>query len=131
MSQEYLFVYGTLRSGCANEMYDLLARNADFTDDASYQGRLYLIDDYPGAVASDDPVDRIKGEVYALREPEKILPTLDEYEGCGQRSAEYIRIRQAVVLNSGRELTAWVYIYQRPIHGLSPIASGDFFFEDQ
>ena len=129
MNREYLFVYGTLRRCSMGDMYRLLAGHADFIDDASYQGRLYRVDDYPGAVASDDANDRVIGEVYALREPAKILPILDDYEGCGPRSAEYKRMRQSVLLDSGDELTAWVYIYQHPTHELVHIVSGDFLHE--
>jgi len=129
MIREYLFVYGTLRRGSASDMYRLLARNADYIGDACYQGRLYRIEDYPGVVASKHPAEQVKGEVYALWEPAKILSMLDDYEGCGpgyNEPTEYFRARQEVVLDDGRKLMAWVYIYQHPADGLEHIASGDY-----
>lgn len=129
MTSEYLFVYGTLRKGAASEMQRWFARYADFAGSATYQGRLYKIDDYPGAVPSKNSTHRVKGEVYSLREATKVLSKLDEYEGCGpgfSQPTEYVRERQAVVLSGGRELIAWVYIYNRATAGLAEIASGDF-----
>ena len=51
-TKAYLFVYGTLRRDTNSEMFQLLARQADFVGGANYQGKLYKIDDYPGVVAS-------------------------------------------------------------------------------
>lgn len=129
MSQAYLFVYGTLRRGAETRMYRLLAQHSDFVGEASWKGRLYKVDYYPGAVPSDDPAHRVKGEVYVLREPASILAALDVYEDCGPGSAEpaeYVRSRQEVILGNGQRLTAWVYVYQRPTTGLTEIVSGDF-----
>ena len=127
---DYLFVYGTLRRDTESEMYHLLARYAVFVGEATYQGRLYRIDDYPGIVPSDDPTRQVKGEVFSLHEPAKGLSALDQYEECGPgftEPAEYVRVKQEVVLGTGQKLTAWVYIYNRPTEGLPVIASGDFF----
>lgn len=129
MNQAHLFVYGTLRRGAETRMYRLLAQHSDFVGEAVWQGRLYKVDTYPGAVPSDDPVHRVRGEVYALREPAGILAALDVYEECGPGSAEpteYVRAPQEVVVDDGRRLMAWVYVYQRPTTGLKEIVSGDF-----
>lgn len=129
MTPEYLFVYGTLRRGTETNMHQLLAQHSDFVGHATCQGRLYRIAHYPGAVPSDDPAQRVKGEVYALREPASLLPALDEYEECGPGAAEpaeYARVRQEVVLSDGRSLIAWVYLYRRPTAGLAEIVAGDF-----
>lgn len=110
-------------------MHRLLARHADLIGDASYQGRMYSLVYYPGVVPSDNPAHQVKGEVYCLREAESVLPRLDEYEECGPGFAaptEYIRVQQVVVLEDGRKLTVWAYIYNRPTEGLSEIVSGDF-----
>lgn len=126
---EYLFVYGTLRRGTGSEMHRLLARHADLIGGASYQGQMYRLSYYPGAVPSDNPAHQVKGEVYSLQDVESVLPRLDEYEECGPGFAaptEYARVRQKVALDDGRELEAWVYVYSRPTEGLPEITSGDF-----
>jgi len=129
MSEQNLFVYGTLRQDTDNEMVHLLKRYADFVGEGTYQGRLYKICYYPGAVPSKNPVDQVQGEIFRLHEPEIVLSRLDQYEECGPRfpePAEYIREEQEVRLKNGKRLTAWVYIYNRPVEGLEWIASGDF-----
>lgn len=130
MFESHLFVYGTLRQGGDNPMHDFLARESDFIAHATWQGRLYRVDFYPGAVPSDDPAARVHGEVYRLRRPMFALADLDRYEACGPGFAaptEYLRELHPVRLRDGREVLAWVYVYNRPVEGLELITSGDFF----
>jgi gamma-glutamylcyclotransferase (GGCT)/AIG2-like uncharacterized protein YtfP len=129
MKDAYLFVYGTLRRGTDSEMYHLPARHADFVGDATYQGKLYKIDYYPGVVASEDPSDVVHGEVYRLREPDLVLSRLDQYEECGPgfpEPTEYTREIQPVRLRSGETISAWLYLYNRPTDNLELVSSGDF-----
>jgi gamma-glutamylcyclotransferase (GGCT)/AIG2-like uncharacterized protein YtfP len=130
MKDEFLFVYGTLRRRGGGAMHAYLARNSDFVDEATCRGKLYNIGAYPGVVPSDDPADRVHGEVYRLRDPDRVLRCLDRYEGVGpgfRTPAEYIRLRQDVRLPDTCTLSAWIYIYDWPTDGLEPIAGGDFF----
>jgi len=129
MNPNYIFVYGTLRRGTHSEMSKLLTKHAEFIDDAAYQGKLYKIDDYPGAVPSDDPDDAVQGEVYKLHQADAVLPLLDRYEEFGPafpEPNEYIRRKQALLLKNGRRITAWVYLYNHPTEGLELIESGNF-----
>jgi len=128
--ESHLFVYGTLCKNGNNPMHDFLARESDFVAHATWQGRLYRVDFYPGAVPSDDPADMVHGEVYRLRRPMFALADLDRYEACGPEFAqptEYVRELRTVRLHDGREVQAWVYVYNRTVDGLELIASGDFF----
>lgn len=133
MFESHLFVYGTLRKDGANPMHDFLARESDFVAHATWQGRLYRVDFYPGAVPSDDPAHAVHGEVYRLRRPMFALADLDRYEACGPGFAvptEYLRELHPVRLRDGREVQAWVYVYNRPVGGLELISSGDFFVNE-
>lgn len=127
MGRRLLFVYGTLRRGSGHEMFDALMRSAAFVDRAVLCGRLYRVADYPGAVASDDPADVVHGEAYRLQSSD-LLARLDRYEGCAPEGpgAAYIRALRSITLARGGRVTAWVYLYNRPTHGLERIASGDF-----
>lgn len=130
MNHDYLFVYGTLRQGSNSEMYHLLARNAKFVGDATYQGKLYMIDYYPGVVPSNNPHDAVHGEIYELTNPSNVLARLDTYEECGVGFAEpteYIRRKDNIRLNDGRVISAWIYIFNRSTEKLQYIESGDFF----
>ena len=128
-AENLLFVYGTLRRDTKSEAARLFSEYADFVAEGTYQGRLFQVDYYPGAVPSDDPSEKVKGEVYALRAPGIALPRLDRYEACGpgfSEPTEYIRRQQEVILSDGTTCRAWVYVYNRPTGNLVYISSGDF-----
>jgi gamma-glutamylcyclotransferase (GGCT)/AIG2-like uncharacterized protein YtfP len=124
MKGDYLFVYGTLKRGSQNAMQRFLLRHADYIGEASYCGKLYQIDGYPGTVPSDHPRDQIQGEVYWLPEPELVWQMLDRYEECGPdfpEPWEYIRRKQNVLLNNCTNVSVWIYLYNHSTFGLQSI----------
>ena len=128
--EDLLFVYGTLRRGSDSGMHQLLAQSATRLGPATFQGRLYRIDWYPGAIDAENAQDKVVGEVYQLREPARLWPRLDDYEGCGvddRDRKEFVRVRRDVCLNSGSVRKTWIYLYNGPTADLSRIESGDFF----
>lgn len=101
-----------------------MAKHGKFIGDATYQGKLYKIDYYPGAVPSGDPNDAVQGEVYLLHQADVALSLLDRYEECGPEfpePTEYSRQKQSVLLKDGRLITAWVYVYNHSTEGLELI----------
>lgn len=129
MHPELLFVYGTLRRGAGSRMHGLVARSGTFVGMATFQGLLYRIGTYPGAVASANPRHTVLGEVYRLRAPDFVFRRLDRYEGCAPgfgQDPEYARTRCILTLASGEAVQAWIYLYIHPTEGLPPIPSGDF-----
>lgn len=127
-----LFVYGTLRRGCENELAKLLQRSADWIGHARARGRLYLINDYPGFVPSETEGDWVYGDVFHLHAPELIYPELDQYEGCSTDCAqphEYRRSLSRIELDSGTWMEASIYFYVWDVTGKWRIMSGDFLAE--
>lgn len=125
---ERLFVYGTLRRGSRHPLAGQLAAKGKHVGEARYNGRLYRITHYPGAVASSSPDDWVFGDLFDLRDVE-FLTALDRYEGCGPDDPEptqYLRLLQSVVLADGTTSEAWMYVYNRPIEGRERIKSGRF-----
>ncbi len=125
---ERLFVYGTLRRGSRHPLAGQLAAKASFLGEARFNGRLYRITHYPGAVASSQPDDWVQGDVYVLQDP-TFLTALDRYEGCGPNDAkptQYLRLLQNVTLSDGTSVDAWAYIYNWPVETLERIMSGRF-----
>jgi gamma-glutamylcyclotransferase (GGCT)/AIG2-like uncharacterized protein YtfP len=124
---DLLFVYGTLMRAARHPMHRHIATYADYVDDATFNGRLYLVRHYPGAVDSEEG-DRVHGELYRVREM-AAFAMLDEYEGCGAgapQPAEYVRVQRPVIRADGAVVTAWIYLYNRPIERLPLIPSGRF-----
>ena len=69
------------------------------------------------------------GEVYRLHDPRAALIELDRYEEFGPdfpEPAEYVRRELPVTMAGGDCLTAWVYLYNRPVSEDARILCGDF-----
>lgn len=111
---EYLFVYGTLLNEGSNEIAYFLHQNSEFLGNGYFPGKLFDLGEYPGAIQSENPNDRVFGKVFLLNDPAGVLPILDEYEGAAEISLphnEYIRQRIAVWMESGEVKECWVYLY--------------------
>lgn len=127
---DLLFVYGSLRRGNQNAMADFLATHADFVCHGWYQGKMFMISDYPGVIPSDDPNDRVVGEVYCLRDAQSVLTRLDAYEECSAlhpQPAEYQRV--LVSIETPGDLVkqqVWLFLYQWTVSSKIFIQSGDF-----
>jgi pyruvate carboxylase len=126
--EEYLFVYGTLRRDCGNDLHRLIARNSDYVGMATYQGQMYQVADYPGIIPSDDAKDQVVGELYLLSNTIKLLNVLDEYEEFDPESSEkslFMREHVTVKLKD-KEITSYAYLYNKPVDSKKRIASGDY-----
>jgi gamma-glutamylcyclotransferase (GGCT)/AIG2-like uncharacterized protein YtfP len=121
-----LFVYGTLRRGCANRHAELLDRSATFLGSARVAGRLYRVEWYPGLTLRDASDEWVVGDVFQVREQET-LAALDEYEG----SEEYQRVLTSAVLENGERVPCWVYEFIGPVTEERRIVSGDWLAENQ
>ncbi len=125
----YLFVYGTLRKAAYGPMQRLIDDYCDVIGEATLQGRLYDLGNYPGLVESDSYSDIVVGECFQLKASEYVLAEFDAYEECNESFAKpwlYRREKRSCILNSGEELDVWVYIYNRSVEGKTHIQSGDY-----
>jgi gamma-glutamylcyclotransferase (GGCT)/AIG2-like uncharacterized protein YtfP len=110
-------------------MARFLVENGQLLGRATYRGRLYRITHYPGVVPSRDPKETVVGDVFRLRDPNRVLRRLDIYEGCGlapRKRSEYVREVVAVTLEAGGAIEAWTYLYNWPVKASGHIRSGDF-----
>ncbi len=127
---DYLFVYGVLRRGRGRSAHCILDQRGIFIGNGLFRGRMYDIGHYPGAVPSNKASDLVRGDVYLLPDPDDILKILDMFEGYvfdGYSDGEFCREKAPVFLENGKNVLAWVYIYNRAIDGLKEIPSGDYF----
>jgi gamma-glutamylcyclotransferase (GGCT)/AIG2-like uncharacterized protein YtfP len=116
----YVFVYGTLRQR-DHPMRRVLDRHGIYAGRGTFQGRLYDLGRYPGAVRSSGKRDRIVGEIYKLQRPIEALKVLDEYEG-----RLFLREAATISLKPAETITAWIYLYRGRVEQGRRIPSGDY-----
>jgi gamma-glutamylcyclotransferase (GGCT)/AIG2-like uncharacterized protein YtfP len=130
MSEEFLFVYGSLRKAVVRgAMKNILIKHCEYISDGMLQGKLYDIAGYPGAIQSENTNDKVYGEVYRIVRKHPLLIRLDEFEGCTEkfpRPHEYTRKKLLISLLTGNDLSAWVYIFNQSIVHRRHIESGDY-----
>jgi pyruvate carboxylase len=125
---EYLFVYGTLRRDCGNDLHRLIARNSDYVGMATFQGQMYQLEEYPGIIASENSNDQVVGELYLLSNTIKLLNVLDEYEEFDAQNIDkslFVRTKVHVQVK-GEDIETYAYLYNRPVDPKNRIVSGDF-----
>lgn len=128
MVTEYIFVYGSLRKGFSSPAREVLDDYAEFAGRATFQGKLYKIDWYPGVVPSRNRDDVVHGEVYLINDRDEVLSKLDRYEGCSPSDPKpHAFVRKQMPVNlKGKEMTAWVYLFNLPVDDKNQIRSGDY-----
>ena|SRR5690606_35341209 len=126
---DYLFVYGTLMKTVNKDMSRFLHSNSDFIGNAYILGKLYDLEGYPGAVASDNTSERVYGNLFKIKDTEAVFKVLDDYEGIGDGNLndyEYVRTQVTAFLEDGTEINTWFYAYNFPIGTLQLIPSGRY-----
>ncbi|WP_100611293.1 gamma-glutamylcyclotransferase family protein [Confluentibacter lentus] len=127
---DYLFVYGTLMKTVSNGMSRFLHSNSEFIGNAYIHGKLYDLEGYPGAVVSDDPSERVYGNIFKIKDTQVVFKVLDDYEGIGDGNPidyEYLRTQVVAYLEDGAEVATWFYAYNFPTEHLRLIPSGMYF----
>lgn len=128
-NDQHIFVYGSLREALRHPLRRILRIGGEHLGEARFQGILYDVDWYPGAVPSDHPGDSVVGDLYRLVSPATVLEHLDVYERCTPSDPQptlFRRGRFEVCRADGLRCVAWIYIYNRSVAGLCRIRSGDF-----
>jgi gamma-glutamylcyclotransferase (GGCT)/AIG2-like uncharacterized protein YtfP len=124
---DLLFVYGTLMQGFQNGFARHLHANATLVGPASFQGRLYRISYFPGAIFDGDAPGRVHGEIWQLHNPGDILQKLDHYEGVlPDGSGLYVRREVPAQLVNGSEKLVQTFLYNRPLDAAKLVESGRF-----
>ena len=125
---DLVFVYGTLRKGEVHHDL-LLGTGARFEGLGCFQGRLYDLGEYPGAVPSSLASEQVIGELYRLRDSASSLSVLDELEECNPAHPEvslFLRRLTKVQRGDGSSVRAWTYLLPREPERMSPILGGDY-----
>ncbi|WP_027137379.1 gamma-glutamylcyclotransferase family protein [Gaetbulibacter saemankumensis] len=123
----YLFVYGTLMQDVENEMSQFLKKHSTFVGKGNFQGSLYEVAGYPGAILSENETYKVYGDLFIIQDAEYVFSILDPYEGIEESTIEtdlYKREVVDVILESGVLVKAWVYLYNLEVTNLRLIPSG-------
>ena len=126
----YLFVYGTLRKACKNEMSIRLFEESKWIGYGQVRGEIYLQDFYP--VLTESESGFVTGEVVELLNPAESFDWLDNYEDFDKNNTEsslYQRVTRNVSLENGQNIETWLYLFNGQIDGLRKIETGDFLEE--
>jgi gamma-glutamylcyclotransferase (GGCT)/AIG2-like uncharacterized protein YtfP len=125
----HLFVYGSLRQGFQNPVFDYIKKHFTFVAEGKVKGLLYDMGEYPAAVPSTEN-GYIIGELYEAKSEDDFywaISQLDDYEGLHPEEGEsslYYR-DQAHIFHDGGSTTAWLYWYSGAVQGNPVIESGD------
>lgn len=128
---QYLFVYGSLRSGFHNPAYQYISQYFTLVGNARVKGHLYHMGDFPAAQPCHEEA-YIVGELYAIKNNDEFawaISQLDDYEGIHTEEGEieYYKRETTTAYINGQTITAWIYWYAQPIINKPFIPSGDIF----
>ncbi len=119
-SQDYLFVYGTLRNGYDLKLKDRVSKELEYIGKAKVDASLYDLGKYPGAIKGERSGE-VVGDVFLINNAQKVFKVLDKYEG-----EEFKREKEQVKLRSGKSVDAWVYWYNQNPEGKQKIKHKDY-----
>lgn len=117
-----LAAYGTLMTGQRNLLPAAVRRRMRSVGSCGIPGRLFRVPGdfaYPALVCA--PGHSTCGELFVI--PAGDLKAIDAYEDCRPAAPEasmYVR-RLLPVQTEGGMIRAWVYVWNRPVHGLVPV----------
>ena len=127
MSNDYLFVYGTLRAGYDLDLKRKIKQNLKYMGKGKIEARLFDLGEYPGAVKTKKG-DEVIGDIFQINDPDKVLKILDRYEGFNKNkieNSEFVRSKNQVKIN-GKSIDAWVYWYNLQPDKKSRIKNKDY-----
>jgi gamma-glutamylcyclotransferase (GGCT)/AIG2-like uncharacterized protein YtfP len=126
-----LFVYGSLRSGFKNPVYEYISRFFTFAGKGKVKGKLFDLGPYSAGVPTNE--DRfITGELYFAKHESEFswaIAQLDDYEGVLAEPGEQTLYRRELVTVyiNDQASQSWIYWYHGDVSNCPLIESGDLF----
>ena len=104
-----------------------LRLSANYLGKGYFNGKLFRVEWYPGALYQPDAPTRVHGEIYQLHSPE-ILKELDDYEDVLEDETASLYVRKIVPVTDSQDVVrdCWVYLYNKPVSDLPLIEDGYF-----
>ncbi|MFD2727511.1 gamma-glutamylcyclotransferase family protein [Hyunsoonleella rubra] len=126
---DFLFVYGTLQKDLDNDMYRFLLRNSEYVGKGYFQGKLFKISWFPGAIRSIDSGDTVYGSIFKLKQTATVFEVLDDYEGYNPLDEASSLFKREIIdcfTKNGDAIKAWVYLYNQNVKDAPRMLSGGF-----
>ena len=125
-----LFVYGSLRSGFRNPVYNYLTKYFHLLGEAVVKGKFYDAGANPVAIPTMDEENYIHGELYVVNNRDEFgwaIEQLDDYEGINVEAGEKPLYRREITeaFQDGKGTRTWIYWFNGSVEGMSPIHFGD------
>jgi len=119
---ELIFFYGTLMLPYPTLERLGVERMLAYQGWDAVAGRLYSLGRYPALTLGPGSV---RGQVFQMLDPAAlaVLDRFEDYRPDDPNGSEYMR---KLLPLTGREASAWVYVFNRPTDGLPPLAGGDW-----
>lgn len=100
-----------------------------FVANGYVNGKLFDVDNYPGAVPATSFQFKLTGQVLKIKSgcEKEILRLLDEYEDYNETdiTGSLFRRKKTPVYSTGiQKEEAWIYLYNKSTSGLKEIVSG-------
>jgi len=129
---KYLFLYGQLLQPEPDKELALVVNRFHRIGAASVRGRLYDLGDYPGAVVDPSSNTSVRGELVEVPEDESILAldTYEEFDPTNPEHSLFVRKEVRIQLSDGRDVDAWMYVYNRH-PGDAPLITGGIYSKSQ
>lgn len=113
MPPNHLFVYGSLKRGCAPPQIADVMESLAYVGGGSIRGRFHGSGPYPGATFDESDATEIVGEIYRLpKDDEETLKRLDDYEEFCLEAIDrslFVREDHCVKGENGQLIRCWVY----------------------
>lgn len=132
---DFLFVYGTLLKPL-RDINNISISEMTYIGTGFVCGDLYDLGDYPGlilpvAMDHEERPGKVFGEVYSLGVDYSFddLDIYEEYFPENEAASEFVRMQVMVyrdVSSGENSLSAWVYVYNKSITGMTKIPGGDY-----
>ncbi len=126
---DYLFAYGTLAEDNAPAEIAGTVKELKCIGEGFISARLYDAGEYPAAVLSSRPADKVFGKIFEIPADGRVLERLDAYEGFDPdrpRQSLFVRKRTAILRSNDKNLTGWVYEYNGNVKSLPQIKDGSY-----
>ena len=126
---KYLFVYGTLMKKYTGLKPINLEKYGKYICEGYIHGRIYEIDNFPGLIITNEPNEKVFGEIFLLNDFNRSIHELDQYEDFfpdDLGKSLYVRQIKQINVKGGGIKKAWVFIYNRAVDKKKRIVSGNY-----